>query len=345
VTALVLLLVGLVLNGVVSAATSSTSYVELVNRSFAAQANSVFEAQQVEGNQLSALLRTMPTLDRPTLALRLDTLVAATTPQVDVASMAASPPPSRDVGPGVASVVAERAKGVALIRQAVDGLLGIIPASPQGSTAPTSAPALLSASEAASMLSTAGNDIAAADRAIGPLRARLAASPGHAHLIRSVFVSDATLLSPSTMTGLVGALQSSSSLQVRHQLTLTTFAVVPAPLPTPLAFHMVQLPPTSSLMVTATVQNLGNVTESSVVVIATLTSPLGVPLGTAKATGTVSVGGAVTLDLGSLKVTPGTDVVLTITLLPPAGQSDRTGLVQRMTLVIAPTTVPPARAR
>ena len=342
---LALILLGLILSGIVTAASRSSSFVTLVNGSFAAQSNTVAEAQRVQGQQLAELLASMSGLDRQSLAARLDELVGQTARSAELQSRAASPGPSADLGPKLASVVGDRASGTAEIATAIESLLGLELPAPAGSTTTgTTTLASISPATAISQLTDAGARIAAADAEMPALRASLAAAPGHAQLVRNPFVVDATILGPAAMSRLVGSLQSSTSLAIVHDLQLGAISISPSPLPTSTLDGLTQLPPTSSISVSALVRNLGNVSEHGVAVTASLSSIGGAVLVSSRATGTVSAAGALSLDLPALKVSPGSGVTLTLTLEPSSSQADQSGLSRQFGLSVAPNSPPTTTA-
>ena len=335
----VLLLVALVINGIVSAATSSTSYLQLINRSFTAQANSIFAAQNAQGRLLTQILTSAPAQGRRGLQQQLDLLVRTTATEAAQATTATRPAPSGDLGPRFERIVADRALGASEIRGAIDGLLGMTPLPIAGapSTPPLISGALLSSTEAATQLTQAGALIASADAAVGGLRRSVAAAPGHPTMIRSVFVKDPTLLSASSMNQLVTDLEASTSLTVVHELTLLAVSLRPSALPTP-GSTSTNLPPTTTLVVTTVIKNLGNVAEKPVVVTASTTPVAGGIAGQVQAVGKVAANGAVSITLPTLAVRPGTPITLQISLTPPAGQGGNPVVSQTQTVVIAPAT-------
>ena len=334
--ALVLVLIGLVVNGVVSGANSSSSYVSLINRSFAVQTNSITEAQTVQGQQLSSLLRDMASLDRQSLALKLADLVRATGRAEEGQQRAGDPGPSGTAGASMTSIVSARAQGVAAIATGIEGLLGLErPTSPGLAGAPRVGAPLLPSSVVVARLSAAGAQIATADRAVLGTRLALARAPGHAHLVRNVFVADPTLLSPSAMASLVSSLSSSASLAIVHDVQLITTSIAPSPLPNTGAFQLVQLPPTHQMVVSVTLKNLGNVFEPKVSVTAVLTTPTGQILRSSTAIGSIVASGALNLVLPTIGVKPGALVQLTVTVTPPSGQEDTSALSFQTGLAIA----------
>jgi hypothetical protein len=336
---LVVVLVGLLVHGVYAGARHSDAYLADTNATFAAQLNTVFDAQNQEGASLSELLGQMATLDRPSLALRLRQLVAQAEATTRSARLAATPAPSADAGARAVAIVSDRSGGIAAIAGAVEALLGLATPPIPGATvqpASTLAPTMISSTTAVDRLAAAGAAIVSADAKVGPLRADLAAAPGHARVVPSTFVADPGSLSRAAMVGLVASLQASSSLQAAHRVSLTTLGTVPGVLPAPGPGALDQLPPTKVLEVRATVSNLGNVDEGSVSVVASLVSPSGAVLAQARQAQPILQGSAAAYDFTGLAVTPGAPVLLRVAVVPPLGQSGGATLTQQVSLFIAP---------
>ena len=335
----VAVLVGLVINGIVSGATSATGYLQLVNRSFTAQANAVLLQQNADGAQLTRVLNRAPNESRRVLQQQLDLLVRSTSAQRAQATDATSPAPSGDLGPRFVRIVSDRAQGVSEIRGAIDGLLGMTPLPIAGSPRATPiAPApLISSTEAITQLTRAGTLIASADAAVLGLRQSVAAAPGNARMIRSVFVKDPALLEAPAMNALVGALEGSTSLTIIHELNLLAISLRPAALPTPNS-TVTNLPPTTRVVVTAVVRNLGNVAERPVVITASVTPVSGGVADSVTVSTQVAADGVVSVELPALRVRPGTTVTLQVSVTPPAGQAGSASLSQTQTLMIAPST-------
>ncbi len=331
-------LVALVVNGIVSAAQSSSSYVILVNQSFGLQANSIFSAQSIEGQQLGALLVNMPDMERSTLTHELDSLAQTTAASSVKAGIAKSPEASNGVSSGVATAVAQRATAVGMIQHAVEGLLGLTTVPGSGSSS-----ALLTTSQATTELTQAGVLLQQADNSIPPLRTSLASAPGNVKLNRSVFILDHGLLTAGAMGSLVASLEASSTLAVTHRLELSSVLIQPAPLPTASAPGAITISPTVALKVTTVISNQGNVGENPVVATVKITPVDGGIAGTSSASGAVAAGGALSLALTPLRTIPGTTVTLTISIAPAPGQTEKSGLSQTYTVKIAPSTTPTSR--
>lgn len=332
------MLVGIFINGVVSAAGSSTSYRSVVNRSFATQANVIFAAQQPDGAALQRLLLNMANLSRPVLEQKLDALATSTQAASNAAADAISPAPSAGLGDRFADIVASRAAAVKIIRSTVERLLGMTPLPPPGANAPTPRPKpLLTTRTATNRLIAAGAMLTRSDEAVGPLRADLLRQPGHAYVERSVFLVDRSLASPSSMAALVAGLEESSTLAIVHKLSLTAINLTPAALPTP-GSTSTNLPPTTRLLVTVVVSNDGTVTENPVVVTCSLTPVQGGVGATVHAQGVARPGSALSLSLPSLHTVPGSTVTLTVSVAAPLGQSATSSLQRTFNVIVAPAT-------
>jgi hypothetical protein len=334
VAVLLLGLVALVVNGVVSAARSSSSYEVLINQSFALQANNVIAAQSVQGSRLSALLVDAPSLSRSGLEQALGSLMTATATSAEQAHLAASPEPSAQAGSKFAALVAQRAEAVSMINHAIRGLLGL-----RSTPGTTSASALLSTGQATVQLSRAGSMLMTADAQVGPLRRSLVASPGHAQMHRSVFVSEPGLLTARSMALLVSALESSPSMAVVHQLVLTSVSLSPSPLPVGGGAQDITLPPANSLTVTLVIKNKGNAGEAPVRSSASIAPQQGGLPGTSSASSSVSAGGAVSVELAAMRIVPGSTVTLTVSVEPAPGQIDRSGLTQTFRVLVGASSV------
>jgi len=336
-----LILVGLVIHGVYSGARHSNAFLSDTNAAFAAQVNTIFDAQIRQGAELESLLNDMANLERGELALRLRDLVAATEQSARAAKVAETPTPSADAGVRASAIVSARAEATGQIAGAIEGLLGLsIPAVPgaagtAGSTRPV---AMIPASVAQTQLSGAGRQLAQADAKVARLRADIKAAPGHAFIDRSEFISDPQLLTGDSMAALVTSLGESPSLRATHEVSLITVGTSPGVLPTQTAFDLARIPPTDAIEVRATVSNLGNVDESKITVVASILSTSGEVLSQVRVTQSILAGQSSGYVLSGLKVTPGTEVVLLVAVDPPAGQVAGASLAQRYGLSVAPVT-------
>lgn len=325
----------LLIGGVARVGRASGPYSTDVNRSYAAEGSTLVDRSNKTGAQLRTLLRRMPGLTRPALQQQLDSLVTASA-QVSTNGAALAPPtPSGDLGRDFAGVLADRAEAVAEMRMAVDGLLGMAPLPVVGAptTSTTSAPeTLLTSDQATTDLTSAGQLLQAADRAYAGVRRQFRAAPGGAVLPRSVWLRGPW--TAGTAATLVDQVSGSSSLLADHRVVLLphgirlTPPVVPPTTPPPPAATVT---PTHSLSVTAVVANEGNVDEPattvSVAVQGGATHSRSVDLAAGRSQAVV---------LPSIPVTPGQTYVLTVSVTPPAAETDRTGTTRTFTIKVAP---------
>ncbi|MGH9090737.1 MAG: hypothetical protein ACRDZR_05045, partial [Acidimicrobiales bacterium] len=241
-------------------------------------------------------------------------------------------PPSPTVG-GFAAVMEARARGVALVRHAVGGLLGLGHAGRSR----------LGASAAAARLTRAGTDLERADTAYARVRRAFLSAPGNARLPRSRWVADPSGWSSGPVQDLADALTQTPGLDPSHRMVLVPGTVHIVPAAVPPAVHpggpSVVLP-TRSLQVDAVVANDGNVTEHGVRVTAAV-MPQGAGRAASRAT-EVSVlpGGSVAVSFPSLAVAPGRTYTLTVAVDPPPGQTDRSSTSASYALRVAEPTPP-----
>ena len=332
---LALVLGGLAVNGVVKGASDSKSYLELVNRSFVAQANVIVARQQTQAKELDRILARAPKMTRHELAGSLEALMISTQADATAAENSLPPNPTGQLGQRFVHLIGQRAIAVHVFGLTIERLLGIA-VTPPGATSPKVRP-LLTTTVATARLTGAGASLGRADEQVGPLRYSFAHAPGHALLHRSVFVADRAAVSPAAMATFVSELEASSSLAIVHQLELSSVALRPAALPTSTA-QTTNLPPATKLRVTALLTNAGTVTEPGIVVTATIAPVSGGRPASVRAGGTAQPGGSLAVALPPMPLSPGTTVTLTITVTTPPGQSDSSTLSQTFTLVVAPST-------
>ena len=328
-------LAGLAINGVIKGASDSQGYLELVNRSFVSQANVIVARQQGQATELDRILAKAPAMTRRELAGSLEALMISMQADATAAKNSLPPNPSGQLGQRFVAVIDQRAVAVHVLGLTIERLLGIA-VTPPGASSPKVRP-LLTTSVATARLTGAGAALVRADQQVGPLRYAFAHAPGHSLLHRSVFVADRAGVGPDAMSTLVGALEASSSLAIVHRLELSSVALRPAALPTSTP-ETTNLPPSTSLRVTALLHNAGTVTEPNIVVTATLTPVSGGKAAAVHAGGTAQPGGSLAIALPAMALSPGSTVTLTVTVSTPPGQADASTLSQTFTLVVAPST-------
>jgi hypothetical protein len=226
-----------------------------------------------------------------------------------------------------------RATAVAEIRTALEGLLALTPQSPAGASVPDPAAAprigLLGAQRE---LADAGQRLATADATYIGLPILLAeVSPG-AWLPPSRWTSATTgrLLPTSTSEA---ATKAASDPRLAATIHLYVAAVQTSPLLLPLGPGY-PVPPTESFTAAVSVRNAG--TAPSLVVAFIRVQPTG-RVGradAARASGSVTAGGAVALQFPPMKVVPGEHCLVTIRIVRPPAQHTTTGLTWIRNVVV-----------
>ena len=275
-------------------------------------------------------MASLTTLGRDRVRSELGSLAGATAQVAGEAAALAPPDPTVN---GFAGVMEARARGVAQVRQAVGGLLGLGPAGR----------ARLGTAAAAAQLTGAGGVLEQADADYARVRREFLSAPGNARLPRSRWVAHASGWTPAPVQDLVVALTQTPGLAPDHRMVLVPGTVHIVPAAVPPALHpggpSVVLP-TRSLQVDATVANDGNVAEHGVRVTASVT-----PQGPGRADSrtleaSVAPGGSVALAFPALAVAPGSTYTLAVAVDPPPGQADRSGTSASYAVRIAPPTPP-----
>lgn len=337
------LVLALLIGGALRVGRASGPYWSDINRSYAAQGDPLVVQSNETGARLRTLMGRMPDLGRATLQQLLDSLVAAGAQGSATGAALTPPTPSGGVGPQLATVLADRARALTEVRTAVDGLLGMAPlpvvgAATSATTATTAGrpTTLLSAAAAAADITGAGSLLQSADRSYATLRHQFRSAPGTPALPRSVWVTHPTSWSAGAVQSLVNRLTSSSSLAAEHRVVLlgngirlTPPAVPPATASAPAGTSTVT--PTHHLAVTTVVANQGNVEEPRVTV------TVSVQGGSAQSrTVSLAAGQSQAVLLPPLAVVPGRSYTLTVSVAPPAGQTERTGTSTTFTVKVAP---------
>jgi hypothetical protein len=357
-TVLVVLVVAIALivliGGAVEIGTASGPYRRDVNRSYAAQGTVLIDQSNQTGVELRSLVADMPSLQRSALQRQLDGLVSASAQTATSAAALSPPAPSGTLGQGFAGALADRAQAVAKLRAAVDGLLGMSPLPVVGAPSPPygsgngaadADQVLLSANQASAEITDAATLIEQADRTYASVRRQFRAAPGNASLPRSVWMTNPQLWAAGPVQTLVDRVSGSSSLAPVHRVVLVEggVRVTPAAVPPVQAAATAPsvVPPTGTLQVTAVVANQGNVDETGLVVSADVQPQgAGAP---ADSSETVSLAptASMAVTLPSLKVAPGDTYSLTVSVTPPAAQSNRNETSQAFTIRVAPPAPPP----
>ncbi len=282
----------------------SGPYRRSIDRGYVALARPLVAMSNASGQSLESLLRSVATLDRVTLFGRLDALVTDTTSVERLYAAITPPDPTTPAAARCSDAVADRARAVAALRGALEGVLGgrngLVPVGLAG---------------AITAVTSAGATLHGADLSWAACRRALERAPGSARLPTSVWLADPGSLSAAGAARLVGALAGSRTLAPVHRLAIV--AVVTDP-PAVMSGGTDAVVPTTSLTADVVVANQGNVDEDGVEVggVAQLT---GAPASPAPVQRTVSIaaGGSTTLALPAFAVRPGSSYTLQITAETP----------------------------
>jgi hypothetical protein len=171
------------------------------------------------------------------------------------------------------------------------------------------------------------------------VRASLAGAAGHARLPASVWVSDPAQWQLGAVAAQVDLVSASTSLAATHYLLLRTIRLTPPPLPPAqgASTGTAVLSPTTQMGVTVVMTNDGTSDEPAATVRFTLTDQATGSTATKSETTAIAYGASVTLPTATFGVQPGTTYVLSVSVVPPAGQTDLTGTTIQQPLEVAPS--------
>jgi len=334
-----LVLTILVVSGLVSSARSNKSYVALMNHSVAAQANSISVAQERNGIALTAFVSEMTLLTRAQITRAFDDLVYRTQVEANAASIMPGSGASHEAGLRFAKIQSERALGVAKLRAAVDGLLGLQSYPVVGAPASTQVRiAALSQTQASALGAYGGALIQRADFEMAALKRALIKAPDHVHLRNTDFVADPSIISVAAMDTLLGHLIATPALAPTISLSLIGATLTPSPLPTTNTSGVVSEGPTTSLGVTVVIANHGNAVARGTVLTMSVSSGSTLTSNSVRATGSVDPASSLALTTPLVTVRPGTIVTLHISVQAPGSGP---ALTRSYTVSVAQATLTP----
>lgn len=315
---------------------SSARSLEMQGAVLADQSNATAVAVRKAVDELSSE-------NRQQLQAALDGAVDQTADQAARANVAAGSTPLGSVATAFTTVFAERAQSMTQLRAAVDGFLGVQPVpaagAPAGSTpvGPGNA-ALLSATQATNRITGAGALLAHSDALYRSVRRSLVAAAGHGTMPASVWVTRPQLWQPGSVAAQVDLLATSSTLSATHYVVIRTVRLNPPPLPTPQGApsNVSVLSPTSSIAVSTVLANQGSSDEPHVTVRYSLADETTGATLTRTQSAALGLGGSVTLPPVTMPVKPSTTYVLTVQVIPPAGQTITDGTEAQEQLQVAP---------
>jgi hypothetical protein len=333
----------LIIGGFTQVSRQSGSYDQGVVRSLVAQGTVIANESAATSAQVRRLLADMPTLDRRTLQSALDGVVDQTADQSVRAKLAAGSVAAGQLGGRFASVFFDRALAIRDVRSAVDGLLGMHPLPVAGSSVAgqgTGTAPLFTSTQATDRMAAAGLLLARADSTYRAVRLDVRRDRGRYRLPASVWITNSQPWQLGALAEQIDLIGTSGSLAVVHDLTLQTVRLDPPALPTAVstAQGTSVLSPTTSILVTVVLSNLGSVDESHAAVQFSLAPQSGGSAVTTVRRVAVRSGGSVTLDTVRFTVKPGNTYQLTVSVVPPAGQAPSANGEVSQTLQIAPGT-------
>ncbi len=335
------------IGGATKIGAGSAQYHRSVNSSFASQ-GAVLAGQSNRsaayfGSVLDAVAG--PGLSRAQLQHRLDTLVAETAAQATEAERALAPAPESGAGDALVASFDSRARAAAQLRSAVYGLLGLRPAavvaapgSPPVQGAAAGPSPLISPAQASADLAQVGSLLAGSDQDYATARQRLRQLRARPVLPPSAWVPTTGPWGPARVGALVAQL-TGPSLAAVHQLALVGYRLQPAVLPAVAGSTASVVPPTGSLQVAPIVSNQGNVDERGVVVSASVQEVGSVTGRSSRRTVDLPAGSSVVEVLAPLAVRAGSSYVLTVSVVPGAGDP-AAPIVRTATIAVAPPTPP-----
>ncbi len=336
------ILLALLVGGLTQVSRQSQGYDADSARALAAQGALVADQSSATSAQVRTLMNDLPSETRQGLQVALDNAVQQTADQSARATLASNATPLGPLATEFADVFAERAQSMTDLRTAVDGFLGMQPIPSSGTVAdgpaPTAPPALLSANQATNRIAAAGALLAHSDALYRSVRRSLATGAGHGRLPASVWVTRPQLWRLGTLAAQVDLIATSPTLAATHDVVLRTVRLNPPALPTaPGASATVSvLSPTQQLAVTVVVANQGSVDEAHVTIRDSLADQTTGATVTRSQRTALALDASATMPPATFAVKPGTAYVLTVQVVPPAGQTLTVGTALQQPLQIAP---------
>lgn len=260
----------------------------------------VVAASNQLGAELNDLRGSLGSLDRPSLARRLDRLAGEAKAQVQQADQPGHPSSLRDAHALLISTLAVRARAVKDMKPAVDAALGTAP------------PA-----DAVRLLSIVGSDLVTADRTYELFRdSAPKVRPGVT--IDSKWVPDPAAWNPEELSVWVSSLRSSRAGGPVHDVRIVTVGVEPPPVGKDGDSDV--FPLTKNLRLQVVVANVGNEPEAKVTVTAGVGLVGGAP-DTVRQFVELAPGQRQVVQLGGLHPPENQPAVITVQIDPVAGET------------------------
>ena len=332
----------ILIGGLTRIGQASTQYDRSVNQTYGLAASVVVRQSNETATQFRHLMGSVgsSSLDRLSLQQSLAAITAATAQQAAAAGSLVPPEPSGRVATEVTGALTERAQATALVRTTVERALGgtATSAATEESAMPTA--------QAVPALASAGTRLEQADARYADARRSLRHAAGHATLPSSAWVQDPGAWTTGSLSDLVATMTAATTLAPSTALELTAVRLDPSVLPpappaagtpgVPAGAEVV--PPTDSLTVTVTVENIGDIDQPTARVSASLTPRASSTTVSSGQSFSVDAGASVTVVLPPLRVQPGGTYTLSVVVTPPPAQVDRDGLSLQYAIHVAPGT-------
>jgi hypothetical protein len=335
----------ILVGGLTQVARQSQGYDANSDRTLVAQGTVAADQSNATAVTVRKIVDDLPSQTRQGLQASLDSAAQQTADEAARAQIAAGATPLGNVATQFVEVFTERAEAVARLRGAVYGFLGmqpIVPAdAPTGGAAATSGgTAVLSATQATNRIASAGALLAHSDTLYRSVQRSLAVGAGHGKLPPSVWVPHLHVWQPGSVAAQVDLVATSSTLAATHYVVLRTIRLNPPALPTPPGSPAAVsvLSPTSRLGVTVVLANQGSSDEPHVSVRFSLADQTSGATTSQVRRTSLPLGASVTLPNVTMRVKPSTAYVLTVQVIPPAGQTLTAGTAIQQPLQIAPST-------
>ncbi len=339
-----LIVLAILVGGLTQVSRQSQAYDANSDRALAAEGTVAADQSNVTSATVRKLVNDLPSQTRQGLQATLDSAVQQTADEAARALVAAGSTPLGPVATQFVDVFTERAQAMAELRTAIYGFLGMQPIAPADAPAvagvPSGGTAPLSATQATNRIAAAGALLARSDDLYRSVQRSVGAAAGHAKLPPSVWVTHPQLWQVGSVAAQVDLVATSSTLAATHYVVLRTERLNPPALPTPQGTPagVSVISPTSQLGVTVVLANEGSSNEPHVTVRFSLADQTSGATTSQVRTTPLALGASVTLPQVTLRVKPSTAYLLTIQVIPPAGQTLTAGTALQVPLQIAPGT-------
>ncbi len=340
-----MVVLAIIVGGLTQVSRQSQGYDANSDRALAAQGTVVADQSNATAAMVRNVVDDLPSQTRQGLQAALDGAVQQSADESARAYVAAGSTPLGPVATQFAAVFAERARSVTQLRAAVYGFLGMQPIHPAGapsggSTTGSAGATLLSTTQATNRIAAAGALLAHSDALYRSVRQSLATGAGHGKLPASAWVTRPQLWQLGSVAAQVDLLATSPTLSATHYVVLRTVRLNPPALPTPpgAPASVSVLSPTSQIGVTVVLANQGSSNEPRVSVRFSLADQTSGATTSQVRTTPLALGASVTLPDVTLRVKPSTTYMLTVQVIPPAGQTITAGTAIEQALQVAPAT-------